>query len=368
MQNATIAVPGRSAAAPRRRKVGLLASGLVMALAAGVVAITPPQAADAAIAGTTRLIDVPQQALTNAAGECELGDYCLSYAVTLKDATVFQAEIKNPTSSVEIGLFDAFGNKVEGGPVDANTSSWMNVGVQADGALGLGVQPTVQPGEYRLSVGSDSQLHFGLLAFEIPNSLKLVGTNSVTKGEFSDGTTRRVSGKYTSYSDGVAFNANAGAEITIKFVKPGENQATIALYDSYRNQIASTDSHAGGTAELTQKVPFSGLYQVVIEGESQGKFSLKLSQYSKVTKVSVKQKTVTLKLNKKSKRSIKLKATVAPANASNKKVTWASSNTKVAKVSKSGKVTARKAGKAVITATTQDGAKRAKVKIVVKKR
>jgi hypothetical protein len=50
-----------------------------------------------------------------------------------------------------------------------------------------------------------------------------------------------------------------------------------------------------------------------------------------------------------------LTATVAPANATNKTVTWSSNNTAVATVNTSGLVTAVAAGTATITATTQDG-------------
>ena len=50
-----------------------------------------------------------------------------------------------------------------------------------------------------------------------------------------------------------------------------------------------------------------------------------------------------------------LTATVAPSNATNKSVTWSSSNTSVATVSPTGLVTAVVPGNAVITTTTQDG-------------
>ena len=50
-----------------------------------------------------------------------------------------------------------------------------------------------------------------------------------------------------------------------------------------------------------------------------------------------------------------LTATVTPANAGNKKVTWSSSDESVATVSSKGEVTAVAEGKATITVTTQDG-------------
>ena len=60
-----------------------------------------------------------------------------------------------------------------------------------------------------------------------------------------------------------------------------------------------------------------------------------------------------------------LTATVSPANATNKNVTWSSSNTAVATVDKSGKVTAVKAGTATITAKTSDGGKTVTCKVTV---
>jgi len=61
----------------------------------------------------------------------------------------------------------------------------------------------------------------------------------------------------------------------------------------------------------------------------------------------------TLKVNA----TLKLKATVNPSNATSKKITWSSSNSKVAKVNQSGVVTAVAKGKATITAKAGNGKK-----------
>ena len=60
-----------------------------------------------------------------------------------------------------------------------------------------------------------------------------------------------------------------------------------------------------------------------------------------------------------------LTATVSPANATNKSVTWKSSNTSVATVDSNGKVTAVKDGSATITVTTVDGSKTATCAVTV---
>jgi uncharacterized protein YjdB len=81
----------------------------------------------------------------------------------------------------------------------------------------------------------------------------------------------------------------------------------------------------------------------------------------KPTKVTLSKASLTLNVGK----THTLKATVSPGNATNKNVTWTSSNKKVATVSSSGKVKGIKKGTATITVKTANG-KTAKCKVTVK--
>lgn len=80
-----------------------------------------------------------------------------------------------------------------------------------------------------------------------------------------------------------------------------------------------------------------------------------------VTGVTVAPTSATLKINGKQQ----LTATIAPANATDKAVTWKSSNTSVATVSESGLVKGIAQGTATITVTTHDGNKTATATITV---
>ena len=85
-------------------------------------------------------------------------------------------------------------------------------------------------------------------------------------------------------------------------------------------------------------------------------------QVVKVIGVSLDKTSVELKINE----SLGLKASISPADATNKDVTWTSSDEKIAKVDANGKVTAVGVGKATITVTTKDGNFKATCDITVK--
>ena len=102
------------------------------------------------------------------------------------------------------------------------------------------------------------------------------------------------------------------------------------------------------------------------------KVTAQIGNIKKTVTIQVVNPVKSMKLNAKSKslkarKTFKVKATISPKNATNKKVTYKSSNTKVATVSSSGKITAKKKGKATITVTSKSNTKVKKtIKITVK--
>ena len=82
----------------------------------------------------------------------------------------------------------------------------------------------------------------------------------------------------------------------------------------------------------------------------------------KVTKITLNKTSATLTQGQ----TLTVKATVTPGNATNKAVTWSSSNTKIATVSSTGKITAKASGTVTITCKAKDGSgKKATCKIRV---
>ena len=74
-----------------------------------------------------------------------------------------------------------------------------------------------------------------------------------------------------------------------------------------------------------------------------------------VVSVSLNQTAISLEVGS----SATIIASVLPEDATNKKVTWKTSNTSIATVDQDGKVTAKAVGSATITAVTSDGNKSA---------
>ncbi|SDN43900.1 Uncharacterized conserved protein YjdB, contains Ig-like domain [Fictibacillus solisalsi] len=91
------------------------------------------------------------------------------------------------------------------------------------------------------------------------------------------------------------------------------------------------------------------------------------SKLSKKVAVTVSTKTIKVnktKLSVTAGKTAQLTATVLPTDSTDKKVTWKSSNTRIATVDSKGKITGKKKGSATITASVKD-AKPVKIKVTV---
>ncbi|MDD6401606.1 MAG: Ig-like domain-containing protein [Lachnospiraceae bacterium] len=143
---------------------------------------------------------------------------------------------------------------------------------------------------------------------------------------------------------------------------PADTTAEVVIeWTSSNPKIAKVDTKG----KVTAVAPGNATITAKVKGDTKlASFNVKVNP-KLVTSVALDKKTASVIEGD----SIKLVAKVSPANATNKKVTWKSSNTKVAKVDANGKITAVAPGTADITVTSADGSKKsATCKITVTKK
>lgn len=154
------------------------------------------------------------------------------------------------------------------------------------------------------------------------------------------------------------YTVKKGEKLKLKasISQPTEKNSKITWHTSDKNIVSVTQDGVitgvkKGKATITAKIDGTKV-----------KAKCTVTVGTAVTGLTVKEKTQTVKEGN----TFKLGATVTPSNASNKKLTYTSSDKTIATVSSSGVVTAKKPGKAVITIKTTDGsAKTAKVTVTV---
>ena len=165
---------------------------------------------------------------------------------------------------------------------------------------------------------------------------------------------------------GVSIPANAAATSTVKSITVKNlpsNTLTLKVGKTFTLKTNTTSGNLKFSTSNKKIVTVSsaGKIKAVKKGSANITISLKSNaKIKKVVKVTVGQPATRVKVNKsaltiKKGRSAVIKATVGPNTTSNKKVIWKSSNSKIAKVSVSGRVTAVRGGRATITAIAAEG-------------
>ena len=137
----------------------------------------------------------------------------------------------------------------------------------------------------------------------------------------------------------------------------GYTQSAVS-YETSNKSIAYADEKGNVTFLKTGKVKLTvtTVYKKTVSGRvttKTTKITKMITVQQPVTAIQMNKTSVSLMLNK----TYRLKATVSPSSAANRKVTWKSGNTKIATVSSSGLVRAKKKGTVTITCTAQDGSK-----------
>ncbi len=139
-------------------------------------------------------------------------------------------------------------------------------------------------------------------------------------------------------------------------VTPSNATDKTVTWKSSNTSVATVDSNGKVTAKSAGSATISA---------TAGSFTANCSVTVVVPVVSVSLNKTELTLEK--GKNATLTATINPSNATDKTVTWKSSNTAIATVDQNGKVTAAEVGSAVITVTTNDGSKTATCSVTVKK-
>ena len=143
------------------------------------------------------------------------------------------------------------------------------------------------------------------------------------------------------------------AKVTVK----GKISKAVTYKTSNKKVVAVTKA-----GKLTAKKKGTAKITIASKANKKKKVIIKVTVGQPVKKITLNQTQATLKVGN----AVTLKPTFFPKKPSNKNVIWSSDKPEVASVSKTGVVTANKAGSAVITCLAADGSgKKAVCKIIV---
>ena len=177
---------------------------------------------------------------------------------------------------------------------------------------------------------------------------------------------------------GVSIPAKAATTTTISSITVKNLPSNTLTLKAGKTFTLKTNTTSGNLKFSTSNkkivtVSSAGKLNAKKSGRANITISLKSNpKIKKVVKVTVGKPVTRVKVNKsaltiKKGGSAVIKATVGPNTASNKKVIWKSSNSKIAKVSSTGRIRAVKGGTATITAVAADGSgKKAVCRVTVK--
>lgn len=211
---------------------------------------------------------------------------------------------------------------------------------------------------------------------DFAKALLIGGLEGVVEGSNAGASRERGEPRHAGNIGGssVWFEWTAPVSGTVEFNTGGSGFDTLlAVYTGTRvdrlRRVAQNSNHGTlPTSLLTFRARAGVRYQIAVDGFNAGQGAdsglVRLNWFYRaipVTGVSLDQTRLTLDAGS----SAQLTATVLPAEAFNKGVTWSSSRPSVASVDATGLVTAHSPGRATITVRTVDGNRRATCRVTV---
>jgi uncharacterized protein YjdB len=290
-------------------------------------------------------------------------------------ASVNSGAAHNALDSVASTRWDTQGSQISGQwfIVDMKTMNTVDKII-----LDASASPDDSPAGYEVYLSADG-VNWGnaVATGQGTNSLTIIDIASL-KGRYIKIVQTGTKGNYWSIHEFRVFGKVDVASITISpatvsLVEKSTKQLTATIapvtatdkiftWSSSDNTIATVDNKG----MVTAIAPGNAFIKVITEdGAKKDSSAVTVTTTPpppvSVTGVSIATGAITLDVNGVQT----LTATIAPGNATNKNVTWSSNNNTIATVSAAGVVTANAPGTAIITVTTQDGAKTATCTVTV---
>lgn len=226
-----------------------------------------------------------------------------------------------------------------------------------DLSIGQSVVITTKPSSnysYALST-TQNEKNRGTVEVEFTNDILNV-VDGVCEFELKEGTGANTFSFYDAENDGYIYSASSSAN---QLKTQDSNNANSSYAISINGSGEATISSVGTNTRNTIMFNYNNANPIFSCYASNATQEL-VSIYAKNGSVTPKVQVTSVTLNKSSvtldvDQQEQLSATVLPENASNKSLTWESSDSTVASVDSNGNVTALKPGSTTITATAKDG-------------
>lgn len=221
---------------------------------------------------------------------------------------------------------------------------------------------------------------FNLKAISVPKSVRNIGSNFLYTFYIVENYYAVIYGYIGSYAQQYAEDNNIPfypEGLMLKGIMLNKNKSKLSISKTEQLTVSfapkgspSQDIYWASNNSSVAVVDENGLVKAISAGTATIIATSVVGGFTAKCEFTVTQPVSSVSVNKNSTTIVKgkteqLSATISPSNASDKNVTWSSSDTSVATVSSTGKVTAKKAGTAKITVKTNDGGKTASCTVTV---